>query len=243
MAAFSARHWLLRPALSGALLVFSARVVWTQTPQVILDRGAFDITRDGVAVGIETFTVSQLRNSQIRRTQGTLLVGEQRVFADLYTDTLGTPVAPNAITPAYTLNIAQGRRQVYHLEARPRPGRLSSQSVDSLTRDQRLHEDLLRPGNSIILDADFVHQLYWAAANGRTGPVMVIGPHSSRTTTDTVMARGLEAIQVGGHSVNATQYSIGSGPATRLFWLDRAGRLLRVDVPGQSVVALRQEAP
>src|SRR5438034_747523 len=52
-------------------------------------------------------------------------------------------------------------------------------------------------------------------------------------------ARGLEPIEIGGRSVTATKYSLGSG---RQIWVDSAGRVLRV-AQADGIVATREELP
>src|SRR5579859_6588410 len=132
-----------------ALLLLSAIAAGAQRPETLIDNGIFTILRDGVPLGSESFKIAQIRGTRILHSTGTLTVGDQRTFSDLYTDTLGTPVAPNASGAAYTLIINQGKIKVYKLEARARPGRLSSLATDS-HNEQRMQEYLLRPGTSII---------------------------------------------------------------------------------------------
>src|SRR5947209_2768173 len=111
----------LRPL---AFVFVSATSVGAQRPEILIDNGSFTILRDGVPLGLESFRIAQIRGTRILHSTGTLTFGDQRTFSDLYTDTLGTPTAPNANTPAYAFTITQGKNRIYHLEARTRPGRL-----------------------------------------------------------------------------------------------------------------------
>lgn len=226
------------------LLLVVAAAAGAQTPAVIIDQGVFDITRDDVPVATETFHIVQPRGTRTLHTYATLIPANdsQRVVSDLYSDTLGTPVTPNAAVPAYALTVMQGKVRLYRLDVRTRPGRLSGLSTDA-QNDQRLQEYVLRPGTTIIADPEFVHQLYFAAIGGRTGALLVVAPHTGRSSVDTVVAHGADSVQINGHAVSARRYTIGSGINERAFWVDHAGRLLRVDIPAQSIVALRQEAP
>lgn len=226
------------------LLLAVAAAAGAQTPAVTIDRGVFDITRDGVPVATETFSIVQPRGTRLLHTVGTLIpaADSQRIVSDLYSDTLGTPVAPNAGTPAYEFTVYQGKTKPYQLKVQTRPGRLSGLATDA-QNDQRLQEYVLRPGSTIIVDPEFVHQLYFAAIGKRAGALMVVSPRTGRSGVDTVVARGADAVLINGHSVAATQYTIGSGSDLKTLWVDHAGRLLRVDIPSQSVVALRQDAP
>ena len=54
---------------------------------------------------------------------------------------------------------------------------------------------------------------------------------------------GLEPVDVGGKSMTGTHYSLVSGPVRYEFWIDAQGRLLRVEIPAQGVVATREDAP
>jgi hypothetical protein len=71
----------------------------------------------------------------------------------------------------------------------------------------------------------------------------VIDPRGSHVGAATLSAMGLEPVEVGGKSVTGTHYSLVSGGVRRDFWLDASGRLLRVEVPSQQLVAAREELP
>src|SRR5579862_9483743 len=110
-----------------AFVILSATTAGAQrAPETLIDNGIFTILRDGVPLGSESFRIAQDRRTRIFHSTGTLTVGDQRTFAELYTDTLGTPTAPSANASAYSFTITQGKNRLYHLEAHTRPGRLSS---------------------------------------------------------------------------------------------------------------------
>jgi len=57
-----------------------------------------------------------------------------------------------------------------------------------------------------------------------------------------VSSIGLEPVTIGGRSATATHYSLGNGLGRRDFWVDSAGRVLRVET-SQGLKAIREELP
>jgi hypothetical protein len=91
-----------------------------------------------------------------------------------------------------------------------------------------------------------VHQLYFVPLGkriGAVGTIMAIAPRESRSSRVEVSSQGLEPVQVAGRALTATHYSLGVGAARRDFWVDAAGRLLRMEIPSRQLVAIREEPP
>ena len=198
----------------------------------IIDEGTFAVTRAG-APHTENFRIARIENGLIRAT-GQVVGPAQRVSSSLTVDSLGNPVA-------YDVTVTEKGVKTANVTAMGGSGRLSAKSSNQ-RGDESMREYPLTLGHSILLDDGLVHQLYVATLGKRSGSVNVIDPRASHTGTATLSAMGLEPVEIGGKSVTATHYSLG-GPVKRDFWVDASGRLLRVEIPSQQLVATREELP
>ena len=200
----------------------------------LIDEGAFTVTKPGGQTQTETFKIVRLDADMLQAT-GQILAGNQRVTSRLRTDAAGSPLD-------YARTIWDGRTKVAEVTAAVSTGRLSV-----LTKNQRGDESMreypLAGGRSLILDDDLLHETYFVLlGKTRTGSAQVIDLQSPRPVSYTVTARGLEPIQVGGRTVTATHYSMEGGSVRRDFWVDSAGRLLRVE-GSSGVKATREDLP
>lgn len=200
----------------------------------LVDEGAFTVTKPGGQTQTETFKIVRLDADMLQAT-GQILAGNQRVTSRLRTDASGIPLE-------YARTTWDGRAKVSEVTAAASTGRLSV-----LTKNQRGDESMreypLAGGRSLILDDDLLHETYFVTlAKSRSGSMQVIDLQSPRPVSYTVTARGLEPIQVGGRTVTATHYSMESGSLRRDFWVDSAGRLLRVEA-SSGVKATREDLP
>ncbi|HET7373938.1 MAG TPA: DUF6134 family protein [Gemmatimonadaceae bacterium] len=222
----------LRSLTSSAVLsLLSAGVAFGQGQ--VIDEGAFTVTKPGGQTETETFKIVRL-DADLLQATGQLLSGGQRITSRLRTDASGTPVE-------YARTVWDGRAKIMEITAAATTGRLSV-----LTRNQRGDESMreypLAGARSLILDDDLLHETYFVAlSKPAAGRAQVINPRSAHAVSYTVTARGMEPIQVAGRTVTATHYSMESGAVRRDFWLDAAGRLLRVEASG--LKATRDDLP
>jgi len=199
----------------------------------IVDEGTFAVTRAG-ASHTENFRIARVENGLIRAT-GQVVSPAQRITSSLTFDSLGTPVK-------YDVNVTEKGVKTATVAAERGTGRLTSRSSD-LRGDESMREYPLTAGQTVVFDEGLQHQLYAVALGRKPGTVQVIDPRTGRAGSATLAAMGLEPVEVGGKSVTATHYSLVSGGVRRDFWLDAAGKLLRVEVPSQQLVATREELP
>jgi hypothetical protein len=210
------------------------------TPRV-LDEGSFAVQRRGAPAGTESFKIIRgVDGSDAIRATGSLTVGDRRLSSSLTTDSLGNPIS-------YQLSARQGSRQGEQVKgAAGRPGRFSSITSDG-RGNESMREYVVAPGATVVLDEDFVHQYYFVPltrrGTGKGGPLTIIVPRSGHDLSETLAQGGGESIEVGGRTVTAARYTIGSGTTRREFWIDGSGRLLRVEVPSQGLLAVRDELP
>lgn len=198
-----------------------------------IDEGTFIVSRTGAPSQTESFKIWRLEGGALLATSSAV-AGTHRITSSLRTDSLGTPLM-------YTVTVHDGGTLRDSLVAAARGSRLQSHA--QAHGDESMREYQVVVGGTLILEDDLVHQLFFATLAKRTGAVQVINPRASRGLTATLAAHGLEPIDVGGKSVTAAHYSLNSGSGRRDFWVDSAGRLLRVDAPEAGLKAVREELP
>jgi hypothetical protein len=201
----------------------------------LLDEGTFVITRSGAPAGRESFRIAQVPSASgpVYRATAQISLGNHRLSPTLTTDTLGAPIA-------YDISVRGGPNGAEQLQARTRPGRFSA--VLQTSHGESAKEYVV-PQRTVVLDDDIFHQYYFL---GRAGPgaVTVLFPLASTDAVAHVSRRGEESLSVGGTAVPAVRYTVTvpGGPA-RDFWLDSAGRVLRVAIPDRGILAQRDELP
>ena len=199
----------------------------------ILDEGTFTVTRAG-AVQTENFRIMRIENGLIKAI-ATVVSGTQKVISILTVDSVGTPVT-------YEVNVTEKGAKSVGLKAVAGGSRLVAKTNDQ-HGDESMREYPIVAGQSLLVEGGLLHQLYFAALGRKPGSIQVIDPRGGRVTSSTLSARGLEPVDVGGKSVTGTHYSLVSGGVRREFWVDSAGRLLRVEIPSEQLVAAREELP
>jgi hypothetical protein len=108
-----------------------------------------------------------------------------------------------------------------------------------------MREYLVSEG-AVLVDEGVAHHFYFLirrAGSGGTVPVVV--PRISRQVSTRVTSQGAAEVSIAGTSVPATRYLVepaGSSPQAHV-WADAEGRILRVEVPGRSMVAVRTARP
>jgi hypothetical protein len=219
----------LAPTAIAGLLSASTALAQGQ----VIDEGAFTVTKPGGQSQTETFKIVRL-DADVLQATGQILAGNQRITSRLRTDASGIPLE-------YARTVWDGRTKVSEVTAAASTGRLSV-----LTKNQRGDESMreypLSGGRSIILDDELLHETYFLTLAKAATSAQVIDLRSPRPLTCTITAHGLEPIQVGGRTVTATHYSVEGGPVRRDFWVDSAGRLLRVEA-SSGLKATREDLP
>jgi len=199
----------------------------------IIDEGTFSVTRAGVA-HTESFRITRIENGLIKAT-AQVVNGPQRVTSILTVDSLGTPTA-------YDVTVTEKGARSVAVKAVAGGARLVAKTNDQ-HGDESMREYPLVAGQSLLVESGLLHQLYFAALGHKPGTIQVIDPRGARVSSATLSALGLEPVDVGGRSVTGTHYSLVSSGVRRDFWVDQAGRLLRVEIPSEQLVAAREELP
>lgn len=201
----------------------------------IVDEGTLNIEVRGAPARSESFRIVRLDVDLLEAT-GRLTSGNRVVTSALTTDTLGTPVR-------YVVSARDAAgRMIDSINIAVRGRRLSALSL-SARGNESLRELPIKPGETFLLDDELLHQMYFVALLRREGEVELVGARTGRRSRGVVQAHGLEPLAIGGRSLTGTHYSLTNGSIRRDFWVDAQGRLLRVDVPGQGLSAVREEPP
>jgi hypothetical protein len=119
-------------------------------------------------------------------------------------------------------------------------GRFSAKIVTGA--GEQLREYVVSSG-ALVLDDGIAHHYYFLAQRG-AARVPVIIPRESRQALATVTRRGEEATDVSGTQVRAYHLvvQVGGGPE-RHVWVDALNRVLKVEIPERSYVAVRTAVP
>lgn len=215
------------PALPGSPLGAQVATV---------DEGSFTITRDGAPAGREDFSIRSTPGigGTIYKAQATVTLDGRRVAPALSTDPAGAPlsyqveVRTGAQTERLTGQISRGRVSVHQQG----PGGASA-------------KEYVVADGALILDDDVFHQYYFVArrAPGPTNiPVLV--PRRGVQVSMRLVSRGAATVTVGGRSLPATHLVLTDpGTGDREIWVDAEGRVLKVSLPGRSLIALRDDPP
>ena len=227
---------LLGPGVLVGAIVLHVPTLRAQGGRTV-DEGTFVITRNGAVIGRESFRIVRAPSpsGDIYRATAQLALGDQRVVPSLSADSTGAPLS-------YDVAVQDGPDRQVRLQGRARPGRFSSMLR---TRDAESTKEYLVPASVVVLDDDVAHQLFFVTMAGRrTGPVTVLDPRSNAQTAATLSSLGTAAVEIAGKSVQALHFALSAtGSPRREFWIDDAGRVLKVAVPDRGLVAVRDELP
>lgn len=224
----------MRHLAIGSALLLAAVPATASAQGRVVDEGTFTITRAGAAPQSESFKIVRFGGDSIRAT-GQVASGGERINTSLTVDTLGTPIS-------YALVARQDGAPAVQVKAVARAGRLAVLTSDQHGMESQ-REFPMSAGHCVIVDGGLQHQLYFVPLARRDQPLAIVSPRAIKRATATLAPLGLEPITVAGRSVTATHYAIGNGAERQEFWVDAAGRLLRVEIPSEHLTAQRDELP
>jgi hypothetical protein len=112
------------------------------------------------------------------------------------------------------------------------------------TRDGESTHEYVVPSGVVVLDDDVVHQLFFVTLGRRSGSLTILAPRTGVQALATLDNRGASSVNIDGNSIPATHFVLSAaGFARREFWIDAAGRVLKVSIPDHGMIAQRDEAP
>jgi hypothetical protein len=211
--------------LCAALLVTQVPA-WAQGTRIV-DEGSFTISISGRTAGRESFRISAVSRGDATEYVATanLTYGDRRVSPELRTAANGAMVdysvttRSGASTDEWKGGVDRGR-----LAARITSGRSTS-----------AREYIVPPG-TLVLDDDVMHHAWFLVHRSRNGNVPVVVPRRGDVTSNASM------MTVGEES-QATHVRATIAGSVHEIWVDQAGRLLKVEVPGRNLVAIRDDPP
>jgi hypothetical protein len=203
----------------------------------VVDDGSFTIIRAGDRAGREDFSIRHVPTSAgayETLTRGVVVTGTHRVTVDLSADSMGLPVR------FQSKSTDDGRAgDSYRAEVVGR--RYSARALRDVGESAR---ELMLPPGTLIVEDNVLHPLQFVVARG-AGVVPAVVPARGVVVNLTVEDAGVDRVSIALLSIEARKFLVheGGGGATREVWVDASGRVLKVAIPAQRFVALRDDAP
>ncbi len=203
----------------------------------VVDEGSFTISRAGDRIGREDFSIRHVPTTEgayETLTRGVVVTGTRRVTVDLSTDSVGLPVR-------FQSKSVDGREAGDSYRAEVTGRRFSSRTTRGSGESAR---ELMLPAGALIVEDGVVHPLQFVVSRG-SGSVAAIVPARGVVVTLTVEAAGTDHVSIALQSIEARKFVVREGAegTVREVWVDAAGRLLKVAIPAQRLVAVRDDAP
>jgi hypothetical protein len=203
----------------------------------IVDDGSFTISRSGERVGREDFSIRHVTTTAgafETLTRGVVVSGTHRVTVDLSADSVGLPSRFQAKTTDEGHTVESYRGEVAGR-------RYSARAVHGTGESAR---ELLLPAGALIVEDGILHPLQFVVSRGR-GEVPAVVPSRGQVVTLRVESAGADHVSIALQSIEARKFVVreGSGGLVREVWVDASGRLLKVAIPSESLLAVRDDAP
>jgi hypothetical protein len=218
-----------------AAVILAAVPVSAQT--ATLDEGSFRIMVGGREVGVETFSIKQAGSGA-----EAVIIAQGRVVLDGNEYRADVQLAGAALRPvAYDVEMKGS-------EARRINGAVTGSRARARTLSsagETMREYLVSEG-ALLLDEGVAHHYYFVAqrfASGN-GSAPIVMPRESKQVQATITSGGEESISAGGQNVRARKFVVTvAGGDARTVWVDARNRVLRVEVPAKTYVAVRTALP
>ena len=226
--------------MKRAFLLFAA-VALVSRPAggqaTIVDEGSFTISRAGDRIGREDFSIRHVpltEGAHETLTRGVVVTGSHRITMDLSTDSVGLPVR-------FQSKSVDGRETGDSYRAEVMGRRYSSRTIRGSGGAGR---GLMLPVGALIVEDGVMHPLQFVVSRG-PGSVAAIVPARGLVVTLTVESAGTDRVSIALQSIAARKFVVREGVrgTVREVWVDAAGRVLKVAIPAQRLVAIRDDAP
>ena len=218
-----------------ALAVLSLRPSLTSAQLVSIDEGSFAVTRGGEHIGREEFWIRSAPSAggQLLAAQGTRIDGVRRVKPGLNADSSGSILRfqSEVRVDGRVVESYSGQTTRDHYAARRQ--RQSGESA----REFRL------PTGTVAADDDIIHELWFIVRRGPGVDVPVLVPRRSVVEKVRVELVGDERLAVETREMDVRHFRLrtdGTG-LIRDVWIDAKGRILKVEIPSEKLVALRDD--
>lgn len=224
-------------AAFGSMMLFSPLALAAQTGAE--DEGVFNILVNGRQVGTEEFSIRQTgvgANSEFVAT-GTVDVLLPSGSLDLTSRLRSTGFQADPV--AY--EVAVGGDAARRIVGTVGSGRFSAKIMTPA--GEQLREYVASSGATVV-DEGVAHHYYFVARRTRSGQIPIIIPRENRQTMANVVDRGEERMTIAGTEVTLYHLVVQpQGGEERHVWVDALGRVIRVEIPDRSYVAVRTAIP
>lgn len=231
-------HYSLPMNRAFLLLAAAALVARSVEGQAtIVDEGSFTISRAGDRIGREDFSIRHVpttAGAHETLTRGVVVTGSHRITVDLSTDSLGLPVR-------FQSKSMDGRESGDSYRAEVVGRRYSARTTRGSGESAR---ELMLPAGALIVEDGVVHPLQFVVSRG-PGTVAAVVPARGQVVTLIVEAAGTDRVSIALQVFDARKFVVREGAegAVREVWVDAAGRVLKMAIPAQRLVAIRDDAP
>jgi hypothetical protein len=225
----------LLPLLLCSSIHLATSAVAGGQQSAVVDEGTFTITRNGAPVGREAFRIvrAPAPGGQVFRASGTTVIGDRRIQPSLGTDSLGVPVS-------YEAKVTEKGVTVQSVRGSGRPGRFGV--VSRLANGSESAREYVLSNGALLLDENVFHHFYFIPVGSHSRAAVIV-PRTGSQEQFTIAAHGAEPVEIAGTRVPGRRYSITGEKGGRDVWVDQRGRLLKVSIPEQGLVALRDDPP
>lgn len=205
--------------------------------QTLVDEGSFTVTVAGARAGRETFVIRRSRGTTESAgylASGTALYADRRLAPVLTTDSAGMPTS-------YSMTLRAGTTRAALVSAQWVRGHFL---VRMQTPTGESAHELALPATTVLLDDDVFYQYYFLALEAQAGAVSILDPR--RGTQDSALVQRVadDRVLVGNRALDAERWHVTvAGDGDRDVWVDSVGRVLKVEIPGRKVIAVRDEPP
>jgi len=225
----------VRPLATGLLAAFVSVTLPAAGQITSLDEGSFTIIRDGERVGREDFSVRSTPGSGAPElvAQGRLAIGTRRVSPGLNADTTG-------FVRRYQSEVRVDGRVVETYSGVTSRDHYTSRIQRS---DGESAREFRLPPGCVAVDDEIVHQLWFVARRGAGALVPVLAPRRNLVEMVRVELVGAERLTFELREFDTTHLRLrteGTG-VVRDVWIDSGGHMLKVAIPGQKLVAVRED--
>jgi hypothetical protein len=217
---------MLRYASSVLLALVAVHVAGAE--QRIIDSGTLLVTRDGMALGREEFTVRAAAPGGITISVRSFYPPDR---AEPVVTTQVELRPDSQLAGAQVEDLGAGGRRIL-LQADPR--RVTVRSVSPTGESVRQY-----PASGRLIVADDSALSLYAVHPGSVPSVGQIWPRGPRRAVSPLGDLGLETTPWWGETRQLRHLVLGDGPDSRHLWYDLEGRLMKVEIPGAMLLGLR----
>lgn len=216
------------------LLSLLAAPAWAQT-SAVLDEGTLMVSRNGSPVGRESFRIIRAPGpgGQAYRATSSTAIGTRRITAQLGTDSTGLPLT-------YESDVFDENVQTERVSGRGRPGRFS---VLVRTRNGEAAREYVLENGALLIDEHVFHHYFFLGVADAHRTYSVIRARSQQQADFRFEERGSETLDIGGRKIQSRRLALTGQGGAQDVWVDAKGRLLKVAIPSEGLVALRDDPP